>query len=124
MSENEELLMSAAKAAGINLFSADAGRVFAATAFLFYEEKNGSKTLREWRPLSDDGDALRLSIDLDISLRQHLGMVLADFPFIDGINERKTIFEAAVGDHHAETRMVIVRAAAEIGKAMGGEAIK
>jgi hypothetical protein len=64
-----------------------------------------------WRPHTDDGDALRLSVNLMITIAQS--------PF--GVEARilggSITFEGWGDDRMAATRRAIVRAAAEIGKA-------
>lgn len=64
-----------------------------------------------WSPLTDDGDALRLAVRLDIHIGPNPG------------KERVIAYTAAHiaeephgDDKHAATRRAIVRAAAEIGK--------
>ena len=69
--------------------------------------------LSRWNPLTDDGDALRLAVELDISL-------IGDFPqniVVVSFDARK-IIEKHDGDRLAATRRAIVRAAAAIGSAM------
>ena len=67
----------------------------------------------KWNPITDDGDALRLAVKLDITLYQYGHEVSA-------CNERGTVNESVekVGDPHAATRRAIVRAAVAIGEAM------
>ena len=72
-----------------------------------------------WNPLTDDGDALRLAVKLNLS---------ADF-FDDEIcvgytpndNECEQVSEPVSTDPYAATRRAIVKAAAEIGKGMKDE---
>ena len=67
----------------------------------------------QWNPLTDDGDALRLAVKLDINVYVHLvsGSTMASAkPEIDEV-------EPHGNDPYAATRRAIVRAAAEIGKA-------
>lgn len=101
-----ELLELAAKAAGVpnhELYDTigDHGGV----------EKHG------WNPLTDDGDALRLAVALDISLR-------LDGDELTGIAHwrRNGKTNRLVGSYRTgsadEARRLIVRAAAEIGRAM------
>jgi hypothetical protein len=63
-----------------------------------------------WNPLTDDGDALRLAVKLNLSIHQHqhgAGWVdVGPIKILTG------------GDPYAATRRAIVRAAAEIGKGM------
>lgn len=70
-----------------------------------------------WNPLTDDGDALRLAVNLHISSHwSHLGYATAlQMP----LRAAPTIRIDEYGsDPYATTRRAIVRAAAEIGKAM------
>lgn len=72
----------------------------------FYENDYG-EIESEWNPLHNDGDALRLAVALNID-----------------INEAQRALHDEIGnleyhrDKYAATRRAIVRAAAEIGKAM------
>ena len=88
---DRELLKLAAKAAGIDWFDEPAA-------------KNGRglhmKSGPFWNPLTDDGDALRLAVNLDIDVAK----VQIKFWDKHSINP------------YAATRRAIVRAAAEIGK--------
>lgn len=63
-----------------------------------------------WNPLTTDGDALRLAVKLRIRIA---GMDERACAFI-GLQE---FWEAEGNDPYAATRLAIVRAAAEIGKA-------
>lgn len=69
----------------------------------------------DWNPLTDDGDALRLAVKL--------GMTIAPFPVGARVRFQNHILdtcevEVSGDDPCAATRHAIVRAAAEIGKAM------
>lgn len=70
-----------------------------------------------WNPLTDDGDALRLAVKLEmqvcVGVRRIDAVIVGD--------EEGQVFrgtEAKDGDICAATRHVITRAAAELGKAM------
>jgi hypothetical protein len=70
---------------------------------------------RIWNPLTDDGDALRLAVKLNMCVTSFadeimVGCIIAG----DGRN----FHEAIDTDPYAATRSAIVRAAAEIGRAM------
>lgn len=65
----------------------------------------------EWSPLTDDGDALRLAINL----RFHVCVNGGD---VEVRTDYGTFMEEASDDTYAATRRAIVRAAAEIGRAM------
>ena len=66
---------------------------------------------RDWNPLYDDGDALRLATKLSLTIHQWPDEVCV-------CNEKGTINEdvARVRDIHAATRRAVVLAAAELGK--------
>lgn len=116
---DRELLKYAAMAAGID--------------FRDWPHTNvpGRYENRPWNPLTDDGDALRLAVKLRIAIRlDDPDAVCAGWsanqngaPTIDG---RGPWFwkewidgeENNNGDFYAATRRAIVRAAAEIGRAM------
>ena len=72
--------------------------------------------VNHWNPLTDDGDALRLSVKLNMTVRCYMGTTVAQI----GTPGLKNAYEE-VTDHtdpSAATRRAIVRTAAEIGKAM------
>ena len=104
-----ELIELAAKAAGIQ------GRVIEGVdEFNFWLKKLDRFSGQTWAPLTDDGDALRLAVKLKIDAKHYEDHVVAWF---DGgyIGTGKIPYES---DPYAATRRAIVRAAAEIGKAM------
>lgn len=115
---DRELLELAAKAAGI------APQWAAGVPPLFWEQRSDSEwglyranangTQTRWNPLADDGDALRLAVKLGLK-----------FQFFDssrtafsGEFDMAVAQEETGNDPYAATRRAIVRAAAEIGKAM------
>lgn len=69
-----------------------------------------------WNPLADDGDAMRLATNLDMSVEisDHEESTYA----YAGSVPRVYAMENWCGDKQKATRRAIVRAAAEIGKAM------
>ena len=103
-----ELIVLAAKAAGIQ------GHVSEGAAeFNFWLTKPDSFG-RTWSPLTDDGDALRLTVKLQMGVS-----VFKDYAeATDGIRVDATETVHDLPDIYAATRRAIVRAAAEIGKAM------
>ena len=108
MSNDKELLELAAKAAGLNLVSE--GRIA-------WENKDDNGWLtggeRAWNPLTDDGDALRLAVQLGITID------MVDQAAWKLINAGSTLIqEYWGGDYDPCYRRAVVRAAAEIGKAM------
>jgi hypothetical protein len=99
---DKELLELAAKAAGytISEWSNSYG-------FCCYDKAD-----EFWNPLTDDGDALRLAVKLDVLVHVFDKYTVAtDGRYAD-------IFEMHHGDKYAATRRAIVRAAAEIGKTL------
>lgn len=109
--EDRELLELAAKAAS---YSVDCA--FSDSPLIFGEDA-GPDGPREWNPLEDDGDALRLAMKLGICIQ-----FIPECDTACAYQERPTTGEpfnvhvAGLGD--IETRRVITQAAAEIGKAM------
>ena len=106
---DRKLLELAAKAAGAEFEVSDEEGVY------LHQPIGG--VAGSWNPLNDDGDALRLAVKLEISLamNQPVGGVEAwygknGFFTREKFNDK---YDAAIA-----TRRAIVRAAAEIGKAM------
>lgn len=99
---DKELLELAAKAAGYMEF--DSAEPFEVYRFGDWHE---------WNPLTDDGDALRLAVKLNLRI---------NIDFDTDRNEVRCYQEdvecAETGDPYAATRRAVVRAAASIGKAM------
>lgn len=78
-----------------------------------WKVRNSTGVWVRWNPLEDDGDALRLAVRLQISVLQWTNGVSACHA------QTNREFAAPQGDKSAAaTRWAIVRAAAEIGKAM------
>lgn len=106
---DRELLEMAAKAAGLRIEGdADALVVFPghySGGFSVLNDKGGSSL---WNPLTDDGDALRLAVKLNI---QGAGSAVWATS-MTSISEYET-------DHYAATRRAVVRAAAAIGANKG-----
>lgn len=76
-----------------------------------------------WDPLTDDGDALRLAVKLDIELYQADDDGPCVYAGYWGKPERRDVtrifaIEPLGADPYAATRRAIVRAAAEIGRNM------
>ena len=116
---DKELLELAAKAAGIELHHWS-GDVFIKVAD-DVDDDGGS-----WNPLTDDGDALRLAVKLEIKFsttpsprHKNKSMWVAFNTKINGANHQNILDEDYGDDPYAATRRAIVRAAAEIGRAMG-----
>ena len=99
---DRELLEMAAKAAGLRVKWVE---FWNAMKLCDLVSINGAK-MRKWNPLTDDGDALRLAV----TLREKLGTEITSCFGIGRFNSYRS-------DPFAATRLAIVRAAAEIGKA-------
>jgi hypothetical protein len=94
---DKEMLELAAKAAGIYIEFDSDGKSYI-----------GNDYVKPWNPLTDDGDALRLAVKLNIFNTRSKGY---EWPVIE-------VFIEHNDDPYEATRRAIVRAAAEIGKAM------
>ena len=123
MNTDRELLELAAKAAGME-FSMDREPIHPQRIGLtdYIPHANGEP----WNPLTDDGDALRLAVRLRLHARQlpvlddgiddPLGMV--EVWRTDDDDPLHVEYLKAGDDRLIATRRAIVRAAAEIGRAM------
>ena len=113
MDSDRELLELAAKAAGIE---GEIKKTFGGWPCVM--RKNG----HAWQPMHDDGDALRLAVDLDLAIvpypiyNKQKHSVLVQTKNLDEPRFEK--MELHGDDPRAATRRAIVRAASEIGKAM------
>ena len=110
MSTDRELLELAAKAAGIKVLLPVMSEGMTQVAILESSLVNTVPTF--WQPLTDDGDALRLAVKLEmiLSLIQH--------DFFDPKQDDPLVIVATDHDRkdpYAATRRAIVRAAAAIG---------
>jgi len=101
---DRELLEMAAKAAGIRIEWDGPPDKWQP---MYYE----GKTYHAFDPLTDDGDALRLAVKLEIDLWFGCGGLSAHGLAMDTEEDYGR-------DPYAATRRAITRAAAEIGKAM------
>lgn len=109
---DKELLELAAKAAGITK-AWDQGPTV----------PDDNNRVRYWKPLTDDGDALRLAVKLsiDIECLRAIGYdktTAVHCQTLAGYMVNVGIDEGCNGDPYEATRRAIVRAAAEIGKAL------
>lgn len=104
---DRELLELAAKAAGIEV-TGDESKL----GLQYVNGSEDSPFTDYWNPLTDDGDALRLAVNLrmlvDIYDRQSEA----------GISKIEFAIEPSNNDPYAATRRAIVRAAAEIGASL------
>jgi hypothetical protein len=115
---DKELLELAAKAAGIELMPMQINNVTKQgdDRFIGYMTKEDEWPRGWFDPLTDDGDALRLAVKLDMNVFQAAGNAYAS-PSDDGAYEEQVGY-ADAGGKLAATRRAITRAAAEIGKDM------
>ena len=66
-----------------------------------------------WNPLTDDGDALRLAVKLEMELKVYNTSAHAASAKCE-----RSVCASEKGDPYAATRRAIVRVAAEIGRCM------
>lgn len=105
---DRELLELAAKAAGIELVDIDIiGGVY----------KTGPDQFCRWNPLANDGDALRLAVQLRL-FPINFACIVNGEELIEVYCRDGSVLEPTAPDLNAATRRAIVRAAAEIGKEM------
>jgi hypothetical protein len=111
---DKELLRLAAKAVGIEAVKDPNGVM---------RDCTGSSPLMnifsapEWNPITDDGDALRLAVKLHITPGFTTAYVITGVEVLKEYTGQ-IIQERLDANPYAATRRAIVRAAAEIGKAM------
>jgi len=108
---DRELLELAAKAAGIDWIK---DCVWIENGFYSPLAKHERIS---WNPLTDDGDALRLAVKLGLCVTIDIGLGLETEAWGYG-EPGGSVAEDHEADPCAATRRAIVRAAAEIGRAM------
>ncbi len=114
---DKELMLLAAKAGLLGGFEWNSCASASTSGFAGCVEyiPSGSVYYKKWRPLTDDGDALRLAL----AIRKYEPQINL---FADGCCQVETLGElvqedcAPDGDQCASLRRAIVRAAAEIGR--------
>ena len=109
---DRELLEMAAKAAGIT--SVGYGRNGIATG------RNGPCLVGYWNPLTDDGDAMRLAVNLGLVVDAYAMRAISATRLAYGHNDWVCGLDEGDDDmdEYEATRRAIVRAAAAIGSAM------
>lgn len=76
---------------------------------------------RQWDPRHDDGDALRLAVRLGLTVDIDLDESWTAIDYTADYQDKEIREGHGCGtDPYGPTRLAIVRAAAEIGKSMGG----
>jgi len=86
---------------------------YGGSLLLWQDGKNYGESI-VWNPIHDDGDALRLAVDMCITVYLSNADIHAEAPNWTG----RTFSEPRGTNPLAATRRAIVRAAAEIGKTM------
>lgn len=74
--------------------------------------------LKRWNPLTDDGDALRLAVKLEMNIENAYDFIEIAIYDLHLESSDIRVSEDLRKDPYTATRRAIVRAAAEIGKAM------
>lgn len=122
---DKELLEMAAKAADIDAeFHPELGpNLAAANEGMWLKGERTPDNSKYWNPLTCDGDALRLAVKLGISVSfSHSTGLDVPYPTIAEVGAFAgwcpTFTESYADDWVAATRCAIVRAAAEIGRAL------
>ncbi|WP_040263745.1 hypothetical protein [Pseudomonas massiliensis] len=107
---DRELLELAAKAAGVQIVPCTCRNEDWPFKYAPNEQRRG-----HWNPLRNDGDALRLAVDLSLQVKPcETGVDVCD----EAGDEVWCEFTEPNSCHYQMTRRAIVRAAAEIGMAM------
>jgi len=111
---DRELLELAAKAAGFIYKIVD-------NVLYVQRKRNPKDDWYGWNPLTDDGDALRLAVKLNLFIFHSWTYAKGeDIPYanvvVDNAEQKVPSGEIKGNDPYAATRRAIVRAAAEIGK--------
>ena len=112
---DRELLELAAKAAGYLVIRSRIDDPINKDFLIADSVRNHSQVNGPWNPLTDDGDALRLAVKLGLVISPSRVTVMAYEP---SSMARDEVYEPIRPDPLAATRRAIVRAAAEIGRAM------
>lgn len=116
---DRELLEMAARAAGCIVDLAGVAQPYAAGQIrkalngnLYFAKANGD--FSDWRPLSDDGDALRLAVKFGLAVMTRAQFTAEDQLVIVRRAADVDIEQELNGDPDAATRRAIVRAAAAL----------
>jgi hypothetical protein len=116
---DKELLELAAKAAEIVIVRSRLDDPMNKDFLVENSHRNEFQASGPWNPLTDDGDALRLAVTLKITVGPELPDVIGkSLCRVSWLNRSRSLGEYGDGCPYAATRRAIVRAAAEIGKAM------
>ena len=113
---DREMLEMAAKAAGIAVIRSRLDDPLARDMLVANGHRNPHHETGPWNPLTDDGDALRLAVKLEIAVNPYAGKTVVAHDDSRWFGHEK--WDCNDDDPLAATRRAIVRAAAEIGKEM------
>lgn len=111
---DRELLESAARLSGEDLQFQLGGEM----SKVIGVHEDGMLCMVRWNPLEDDGDALRLAVQLNLGVYNFNGFSIASNCLQGLVLDSR---EDHNGDPRAATRRAIVRAAASIGEQHKGE---
>ncbi len=115
---DREMLEYAAKAAGMNLGK---WKFYEGLSAKFVLMLDGEPTSNWWNPLNDDGDAFRLAVKLNLSIKYDTlsdgSIVQVAAPWHESFSDNWWN-EWLDDDSKNATRLAITRAAAEIGRSM------
>ncbi len=112
---DRELLELAAKAAGIEVTRSRLEDPLNRDMLVENSVRNGGQRLGPWNPLDDDGDALRLTVKLGLTVAQLMYNREVE---VNCYDETVFVYQFHEPDPYAATRRAIVRAAAAIGRNM------
>lgn len=119
---DRELLELAAKASGYELVWGEkyniGSDVVDCTDMSYIRSEDSDVGDVYWNPLTDDGDALRMAVKLNIHIIPKESFDEEYTAVTYTTDRRRSLTEPLIGDFYSATRRAIVRAAAEIGKAM------
>lgn len=113
--DDRELLEAAARAAGVDVRWHEPWQCHVHVGAWHAGRPLMHRGQMAWSPLADDGDAFRLAVALRMEVDVYYGEVASGE---EGDRQQTLIGEG--DDRCAEVRRAIVRAAAEIGKALAG----
>lgn len=113
---DKELLKLAAKAVGIECDEIGPFKKEVEWQQVFACVGEFAEVYREWNPLSDDGDALRLAVDLGLDIVNIESSKQVAIWTNRALLE--DVYQKIYNDKHATTRRAIVIAAAAIGEDM------
>lgn len=116
---DRELLEFAAKAAGLDTKHKwnDQRMCLTPPVFSLVVHRAGELVSTAWNPLINDGDALRLAVEMRMTIDVHLWRDEVQVRAYDKLRGGMYHVDES-GETGAATRRAVVRAAAEIGKAM------